>query len=208
MANSFIVLTIEGVRDHYPTEWEYNAGGVLAPDGQVQPVETRIFSAIEPMFDDFKTRFGSNRDTYGIYGHSAGGGFVHRFVLFHPDARFDIAVAANPAFFTIPTTSSSYPFGLSGAPLENDSVDRWLNSRLVVMLADRDTGPRKNELSNSDQAKLQGPSVYARGLGFFQAALVESHARDIDLKWKLDVVQDVGHSNTSIASYAIRYLLD
>lgn len=208
MANHLIVLTVEGTADNYPTELDYNAGGVLGPDGGETPVETRLFSAIEPMFDDFKNRFGSARETYGLYGHSAGGGFVHRFVLFNPDARFDVAIAANPAFFTIPNTSAAYPFGLSGAPLPQDALRRWLKSPLIVMLADRDTGPRNNEISNSDQARQQGPSVFARGLGFFQAALIAADAQGIDLRWKLDIVPDVGHSNTNMASYAARYLID
>tara|TARA_R110002111_G_scaffold23091_1_gene52329 strand:+ start:49 stop:948 length:900 start_codon:yes stop_codon:yes gene_type:complete len=207
MANKFIVLTIEGSKDNFPTEWDYNAGGVLGPDGVERPVSTRIFSAIEPMFDDFKDRFGSRQDTYGLYGHSAGGGFVHRFVLFNPDARFDVAVSANAAFFTMPTSSEAYPFGLSGAPVPNDGLARWLDARLVIMLADRDTGPRKNELSNSDNARRQGPSVFARGLGFFKDALVAADREGVDLKWKLDIIQDVGHSNTNMASYATRHLL-
>lgn len=208
MANKFIVLTLEGSVDNFPTEWDYNAGGVVSPEGDVKPEETRIFSVIEPMFDDFKKRFGSNRETYGLYGHSAGGGFVHRYVLFHPEARFDVAIAANPAFFTIPNTSETYPFGLSGAPLADDAVDRWLKSRLVLMLADRDTGPRGNELSDSQRAHQQGPSVFARGLGFFHAALVTADTKGIELNWKLEIVHDVGHSNTNMASYAMPYLMD
>lgn len=208
MANKFIVLTIEGSKDNFPTEWDYNAGGVIGSDGEVKPEATRIFSVIEPIFDDFKTRFGSDQGTYGLYGHSAGGGFVHRFALFHPEARFDVAVSANAAFFTMPTSSEAYPFGLSGAPLADDAVQRWLDSRLVIMLADRDTGPRKNELSNSEDARRQGPSVFARGLGFFQDALVAADREGVDLKWKLHIVQNVGHSNTNMASYATRYLVN
>jgi dienelactone hydrolase len=208
MANGFIVLTIEGTTENYPTEWDYNAGGVLNADGEIQPEETRIFSVIEPMFDDFKTRFGSDRQTYGLYGHSAGGGFVHRFVLFEPDARFDVAIAANPAFFTIPDTSVAYPFGLSGASLPQGALQRWLDAPLVVMLADRDTGPRKNLISNSAEAIRQGPSVFARGLIFFHSALVAANMQGTELGWKIEVVQDVGHSNTNMASHAVKYLLD
>src|SRR6478672_10384519 len=48
--------------------------------------------------------------------HSAGGGFVHLFMLMKPKAKVNRAVAANPAFFTMPDNDKVFPFGLKGAP--------------------------------------------------------------------------------------------
>ena len=50
--------------------------------------------AIEPLFDDVRKRFGTQVTRYSLYGHSAGAQFVHRYVLFMPEARLDKAVAA------------------------------------------------------------------------------------------------------------------
>src|SRR3954454_2110358 len=71
-----------------------------------------LFSAIDPIFDDFKKQFGSTRETYELYGHSAGGGFVHFVLLMVPDAKIDHAVAANPPSYTMPDADVAYPFGL------------------------------------------------------------------------------------------------
>ncbi len=207
-ANGFIVLVLEGNHEHFPTEWEYNAGGVLDAEGLVQPEDTRLFSGIEPLFDDFKQRFGSTVETYGLYGHSAGGGFVHRFVLFQPNARFDVAIAANPACFAMPNQDARYPFGLADAPIHDGDIERWLQTPLVVMLGELDTGPRTKPLSNGPEARAQGPSVYARGLAFMHAGLVAAAENDTELQWTLEVVHDVGHSNTHLAAHAVKYLLD
>lgn len=205
-ANGFIVLVPGASREHFPTEYEYNAGGVTDPSGQIRPQQERLFSAIEPMFDDFRRRFGSTRESYALYGHSAGGGFVHRFLLMMPDARVDVAVAANPAFCTFPRSDWDYPFGTGGTNVGDDELRAWFAKPLTVLLGDRDIGPRTKLLSNSRRARLQGPSVYARGLGFFQSALTEADRLGVPLRWKLEIVAGVGHSNTHMASQAVKYL--
>ncbi|MDZ7757086.1 hypothetical protein [Rhodohalobacter sp.] len=42
--------------------------------------------------------------------------FIHRMVMFKPDARFDLAIAANPGWYTIPDSKQNYPYGILGAP--------------------------------------------------------------------------------------------
>ena len=41
-------------------------------------------------------------EKFYLFGHSAGGGFVHRYLLFKKEAPVLKAVAANPAFVTLP----------------------------------------------------------------------------------------------------------
>jgi len=205
-ANLFICLALEGSINCFPTEYDYNAGTVVSSDGVVQPEEEWLFTAIELIFDDFCERFGSNCQTYSIFGHSAGGGFVHRFALFKPNARFDAAVAANPAFFTMPNRDSMYPFGLRGASLSDGATSRWFRKRLFILLGDQDTGPRSRPLSGGPTANEQGPGVFTRGLRFFRSALIESEKIEVPLRWQLQVVHGVGHSNTEMAAHALGFL--
>src|SRR5258705_2397826 len=93
--NRFITLVVEATKKLFPTEHEYNVGGVINSRGEMQPEDHWLFSAIDPLFDDFKQRFGSRRDKYELYGHSAGGGFVHLYFLLKPQAKVSRAVAAN-----------------------------------------------------------------------------------------------------------------
>lgn len=206
LANEFIVLTIEGELTNFPTEFDYNAGGVVTPAGEAVPEQLWTYSVIEPLFDDFKRRFGSQREKYSIFGHSAGGQFVHTFLLFKPNARVQRAVAANPAFCMMLDPNLPYPFGLKGAPLPENAVKRWMASPTVLLLADRDLSDRSKPLSNGPLARAQGPHVFARGLGFYRSALIAAREREVPLAWKLEVVQDVGHAQDHMASYAVKYL--
>ena len=206
-ANKFICLTLEGTHDRFPSEYEYNCGGVMTADGKVSDEEKWLFSAIEPLFDDFKKRFGSKVKTYALYGHSAGGGFVHRFMLFKPDASVSVAVAANPAFYTMPDSTVPYPFGLKAAPLAKRALERWFGSKLIVMLGEQDLGPRTKALSNGRDARKQGSSCFTRGQRFFEVAQKKAKKVGATLEWQLESVPFVGHSNAHMASHAVKHLL-
>ena len=203
--NGFIVLCPQATKDRFPSEYDYNAGGVVTPDGERRPEEKWLFSAIELIFDDFTQRFGSTRTQYSLYGHSAGGGFVHRYMLFKPDAPVAAAVAANPAFFTMPT-NVPYPFGFQNTGLGQDDLKRWLSKKLTILLGELDTDPRTKPLSNSAAANLQGPNVYARGLKFFAAGLEAANITKVDMQWKLEVVENIGHKSEQMTPFALRHL--
>ena len=207
MANAFVTLTIEGREEDFPSEYAYNAGGVMTSEGKSVAERLWTYSAIEPLFDDFREQFQSQRERYSIYGHSAGGQFVLSYLLFKPDARVDRAVAANPAFCPMPGSLEAWPFGLRGAPLPERAVQRWLAAPMVLLLGDRDLAPRTRPLSNGPLARAQGPHVFARGLAFHQAALLSAQDQGVDLQWKLEIVQGVGHSHQQMASHAVKYVL-
>jgi len=206
LAGGFIVLAVEGKETDFPSEYAYNAGGVITPQGKPVPEEEWTYSAIELLFDDFKQQFGSKRKKYSLYGHSAGGQFVHTYLLFKPEARVERAVAANPAFCMMLNSDQPYPFGRTGAPLPPGAVKKWLQSPTVLLLGELDTNPRTRTLSDGVRARAQGPHVFALGLRFYHGALVAAKENEVPLAWKLEVVQNVGHSNSHVASHAVKYL--
>ncbi|MDZ4656417.1 MAG: hypothetical protein SH868_02435 [Bythopirellula sp.] len=206
-ANGFISLVVEASLEKFPSEYEYNLGGTINAAGKLQPEESWLLSALDLIFNDFTARYGSERKNYSLYGHSAGGGFAHLYPLFKPDSKAVRIVAANPAFLTMPNYEQDFPFALRNAPLPDSALKKWLSQRLVILLGDRDRDPRTHPLSNGPQAQIQGPHVFARSLGFYQAALCESFAQDLPLNWQIEIVAGVGHSNAQMASHAVKYLV-
>ena len=59
------------------------------------PSEQWSWGAVERAFDAARLRFGAERVTYWLYGHSAGGQFVHRLALYRDDAEFLIPAWVN-----------------------------------------------------------------------------------------------------------------
>jgi hypothetical protein len=104
--------------------------------------------------------------TYDIIGHSAGGQFVHRLVLFVPGARFRRAVASSPGRYAFPSLTTDFPYGLRGTPIDYADLVHALSRDFVLLLGDRDTEDRVRE----PEAMHQGRNRFARGLRFFAVA--------------------------------------
>ncbi len=203
---NFVVLAIGCSVSVCEDEYQYNLGGITTPLGAPRPESKQFYSVPEKVFGDFVTRFGSEQTEFALYGHSAGGGFVHTYMLAKPDAPVSQAVAANAAFFTFPDTNQAYPFGLLNSPYEASRIDTWLQQPLVIMLGDQDMGPRTKTISNSDAANQQGKNVFARGLSFYAKAMNVAVERDVKPAWQIEVVRQVGHNSTNIVPFAFKYL--
>ena len=76
----------------------YNGGGIETADGAAVPPERWGISAIEPLFDHVRSAGQLDAASYGIYGHGAGGQYIHRHVLHHPNARYNVAISSNIGF--------------------------------------------------------------------------------------------------------------
>ncbi len=188
----------------------YNRGNVMGlSDDAPQAREAWTFGAIERLFTEAQKRWKLTQETYDLYGHSAGGQFVHRFVLFMPEARLRRAVAANAGYYTLPTLAPTerFPFGLSNAPGTTErSLSRALSRNLTVLLGEEDTDPNDPDLYRSVEADRQGLTRLARGKNFYSVARTEAALRSCTLAWKLQTVSGVGHSNTRMAPAAARLL--
>ena len=204
----FSVVTIGAKKEFFPDEYSYNAGGILKENGESVHEDRWLFSVIEPIFVDFKKRYGFQAEEFYLFGHSAGGGFVHRYLLFKPMAPVIRAVAANPAFVTLPNDSIPYPFGLKHSPMFNIGLGSWLTKKMAIILGEEDLGPRTKPLSNGTMAQAQGPNCFERGKLLFQEAKKKSELLAIQLNWELITVPGVGHDNYNLAPHACMYLFD
>ncbi|WJG10346.1 alpha/beta hydrolase [Aliiglaciecola sp. LCG003] len=206
LKHNFIVLAIGCSLKTCQSEYEYNMGGIFDHTGRKQGENRQFFSVPELVFNDFVEAFHSQQKTFALYGHSAGGGFVHLYMLTRPNAPVSRAVSANAAFFTFPDEQITFPFGLKSSTFNSKNVEDWLQTPLIFMLADQDIGPRTKPLSNSQRAREQGLSVFSRGLSFYSAAINTAAQKNIKPTWKLEIVQDVGHNSTKIVPHAFKYL--
>lgn len=203
-----LLLVPEFSGDDYPGG-KYNRGNVLGKDDEaLQPSETWTFAVLERLFDYTKKITGNGAKQYDIYGHSAGGQFVHRLALFMPKARYRRAVAANAGYYTLPTVAGSdpYPFSLTGTPATAETMKTDLGRELVILLGEEDTDPKDPDLYHSPEADKQGLYRFARGQYFFKIGKESAEAARAKFGWKLVTVPGVGHSNERMAAAAAESL--
>ena len=189
--------------ERFPGASGYNYGG-LGLDGP------GAFDAIEPLYiyiRDNRLAAPQSADAaadggYILFGHSAGAQFVHRFICFAETPNMRLAIAANAGWYTLPEGAYDWPYSLEGAPEEPCNLRDWFAKPLLVMLGDQDNDPQYYNLRKTEEAAAQGPHRLARGLNFLRLARDISEARDIEIAWRFEIVEGVGHDNLGMAKAA------
>ena len=192
----------------FPGGSGYILGNVFAngndPDGAgPQPIDQWAFSVIEPLFADVKRRSDNASTTYDLYGHSAGGQFAHRFVLFFPDGRYDRVVAANPGWYTVPDPSIAFPYGVDQSPIDSAQA-AYFGRSLIILAGDRDTDPSSAGLRHTPEADAQGNHRFERAQHFFEQS--QRLASNGPFEWRLEVVANIGHDGDAMGAAAAELL--
>jgi len=199
-----IVVPTFGRKD-FPTTGSYNLGNIIDEKGRKNPKDKWSFSAIEPLFDDIVCRVAGNQKGYALYGHSAGGQFVHRYVAFTDAPRMESAVAANSGWYTMPN-DAAFPYGWGGDAAGLVSPAKALQRPLTILLGTEDIDRQDPNLRINEEADKQGQTRFDRGHGFLNAARkLAGEAKPID--WKVAYAPGVGHDNGKMAPFAIPHLI-
>ena len=185
---------------YWPRAAAYNLGDIAAHPHD--PAKWS-YSAVEHLFDEIA----EGRTGYVLFGHSAGGQFVHRMALFLPGARATMMVAANPGWYTMPEwradqAKDPFPYSLVGSPAGESSLRQALGRPLTLMLGTQDVDPRHKDLEHSPGADREGMNRFERGHAFFAASQEAARALDVPLAWKLVEVRGVAHSGSRMSRAA------
>jgi poly(3-hydroxybutyrate) depolymerase len=208
MEHDFLLVVPQFSDQNFPETESYNLGNLFDGEGQLRPRSEWSFSAIEPIFDEVRRRFGMTAGSYALYGHSAGAQFVHRFLMYVPEARVSRAVAANAGWYTMPDFGIAYPYGLKDSAVTEGMLERALQQPLTVLLGEEDTNPDHPSLRRTPEALAQGPHRFARGEAYFSAGQAAARRLDVPFRWRLETVPGADHDNRLMAPAAIPYLLE
>lgn len=164
------------------------------------------FSIIEPLFDYVKTTFESSASTYDMFGHSGGGQFVHRFVLFKPNARFNKAIAANSGWYTVPDGIANYPYGIMNSPLAAIAPNSYFRKQLHISIGALDNNGSDSSLRHNVASDLQGLNRLERANYFFTNSQNYAKKNKNEFNWKLRIVPNSGHDPVKMSNDAINIL--
>jgi pimeloyl-ACP methyl ester carboxylesterase len=203
---SWLLLAPEFAQQHYPGVRTYHLGNMFSPSGQPLSEEQWTYTLIERVFEAVKAMLRFDAASYHIYGHSAGAQFVHRLLLFRPEARVKTAICANAGWYTLPTYHADFPYGLNDSGVSEEHLKQAFQKKLVILLGANDTNPHHKYLNNSPEAKAQGKTRYERGKYFYRTARREAERLGAPLHWELVRVRGIGHSNAQMAREAVKLL--
>ena len=203
-----LLLAPEFSQKFFPESNQYNLGNMYSSIKHMNQNHRSewSFSIIEDIFDYVRAHSVIRTDSYSIYGHSAGAQFVHRMLLFVPEARIKTAIAANAGWYTMPSFDESFPYGLKGTGLTNDQVEKAFKKKLIILLGEKDTDEKSENLRQTPESIAQGRNRFERGKAFFRIAKQSASAFKSQFNWELNIVPGVGHNNSEMAREAVYYL--
>jgi poly(3-hydroxybutyrate) depolymerase len=193
-----VVAPLFSNRD-WPRAAAYNLGDVADQANR----EKWAYSAIEHLFDEVR----EGQNGYAIFGHSAGGQFVHRMAFFLPDNRATVMAAANPGWYTMPEwrkekANDPFPYSLVDAKVGEAELRKALARRFILLAGEKDDDPDAENLSKSAGAERQGATRIERAENFFKAATAAASEAGVKFGWELIEVPEVAHSGAGMSKAA------
>ncbi len=218
--NSMVIITPEFSKKYYPKSIDFTLGvdkneffGKKYSTKQWKKPQNYLYNEIEHLFDGFKQKYKLNTCAYYLYGHSAGGQFIHRMVTFLPKARIIRAVAANSGWYTftkqqVNNINYYMPYGLVNSPINNQGLAQSFKQKLIILVGEKDTDtPRESKyVRGTKEAMSQGKNRYTRAFKYFETAKNKAHNINTKFDWQLAVVPKANHNSRKISPTAAWYL--
>ena len=213
---NFIIISPEFSEAHFPGGDGFNLGNVYVDGDNPTPeslndVNEWAFSIIEPIFDLFINNSDTEVDKYHLLGHSRGGQFAHRFMLFNSNGRFDKILTSGSGWYTVLDNNIQFPYGLNNSILTQDSplssssylID-ILNKNHIVQIGSLDNDPDFPGLRHNEFADAQGFHRLERAIHFYNQAESLAQVNSLDFNWTINIVSGLSHdingsTNTQIA---------
>ncbi len=184
----------------WPGVESYNNGRVFDESGRVRPAGSWTYAIVERVFADLRAAGITTRKRAHLFGHSAGGQFVHRLLSSQPHAAIAHAAAGNPGWYTLPTLDLPYPEGLDGVSLSEDHLLRLLAYPLLLLAGDQDNNANDPNLPSEPAAMRQGSHRFARAHNYFEAGRQEAARRGAPFGWTLQVCPGIGHDGRAMSA--------
>ncbi|MBN8897277.1 MAG: alpha/beta hydrolase, partial [Rhodospirillales bacterium] len=159
---ALLAISIEFPEASFPDYLWYNFGNLHAADGTPNPSPQWTFGIPDRLFQALRAQGVTRRSRYGLFGHSAGGQFVHRMLSFGWRDRVAVAVGANAGTYAMPDLETAWPFGLGETLVDAPALRDWLGFPLTVMAGTEDTRTTGRHFPKGPRSMRQGPTRYAR----------------------------------------------
>jgi hypothetical protein len=200
-----LIVAITFPKASWPDAAVYNNGNVHDEEGVVRPGDAWSLAIPGRLFTRLREAGVTTQPRTYLWGHSAGGQFVHRLLATQPHEIFAAVGAANPGWYTLPTLELPYPQGLGGIGLAEPDLVRWLAYPLTIFAGDRDIDSSAENLPNHTEARRQGPHRFARAHFYLERGREAADTLGVPCHWRLVTVPGIGHQGMRMSAFAAKY---
>jgi len=184
----------------WPGVESYNNGRVFSAGGNPRHVDGWTYALPARVVADIRAAEISDCEQVYLFGHSAGGQFVHRLMSSQPHTPYRAVSIGNPGWYSLPTLDLPFPEGLGGVGLTDAHVERLLAYPMVILAGDQDIVTEDPHLPSEPAALRQGPHRYARAHHYLEAGRAEAARRGVPCNWTLQSVPGIGHDGRAMSA--------
>jgi len=201
-AFDLLVVSIEFPEAGFPEYLWYNFGNLHDRDGTPNPRQAWSFGIIPRLFEAMRAQGLTARETYGQFGHSAGGQLVHRMLSFGYRDRVAVAVSANAGTYAMPDLTIPWPFGLGETGLDHDRLRTVLEFPITVMAGTEDTKTTGRFFPKGPRSMRQGANRYERAHAYVRMGGEAAERLGTTCAWRVIDVPGVGHHGRGMSDAA------
>jgi poly(3-hydroxybutyrate) depolymerase len=192
-AAGILAIAIEFPEASFPEYLWYHFGNLRDEAGTRNPRAQWTYGIDERLFAALQTQGVTTRRRYGLFGHSAGGQFVHRMLSFGFREHVAVAVSANAGTYAMPDLDISWPFGLGETELDADALGALLRFRITVMTGTNDTKTTGRFFPKGPRSMRQGATRHERAHNYLAAGRAAAATLGTHCAWTVIDVPGVGH---------------
>jgi hypothetical protein len=204
----FLAIAIEFPEASFPEYLWYNFGNLHSKDGTPNPRERWSFGVDPRLFSALQVQGITTAPKYGLFGHSAGGQYVHRMLSFGYRDDVAVAVSANAGTYAMPDLSIDWPWGLGATELSADDLHELLGFPLTIMAGTTDTKTTGRFFPKGPKSLRQGPHRHARAHSYLATAREAAARHNVSLAWRVIDVPDVGHDGRLMSAAAAQVVAE
>jgi len=197
-----LALAVEFPEASFPEHLWYHFGNLHDKDGKPNPRQEWTFGIVERLFQRLLAQGITTRQRYALFGHSAGGQFVHRMLSFGFRDRVAIAVSANAGTYAMPDLSTPWPFGLGQTEVDTEALRALVNFPITVMAGTADVKTTGRFFPKGPRSMRQGANRYERAHNYIRAGHGTAAALQTTCAWTIVDVPDVGHDGKDMSAAA------
>jgi len=197
-----LAISVEFPEASFPEYLWYNFGNLHTADGTPNPRERWTFGIVARLFDALRAQGLTVRQRYGLFGHSAGGQFVHRMLSFGYRDRVAVAVSANAGTYAMPDLAVPWPFGLGEVGVTEEALRALLAYRITVMAGTDDTKTTGRFFPKGPRSLRQGATRYERAHNYVRNGRAAAGALGTCCNWTVIDVPGVGHDGAGMSAAA------
>ena len=198
-----LAISVEFPEAGFPEYLWYNMGNLHAADGTANPRQAWTFGIIPRLFEAIRDQGLTQRERYGVFGHSAGGQFVHRMLSFGYRDRVALAISANAGTYAMPDLDIPWPFGLGHPEMTPDRLREVLRFPITVMAGTNDTKTTGRFFPKGPRSRLQGATRYERAHTYVHNGHAAAEKLGVRCAWTVIDVPDVGHDGLGMSRAAV-----